>query len=39
MSLEKFASRWQALKPKGIDELDMESAVEASERIKEWKAE
>ena len=36
-ALEKFASRWQALKPKPLDEIDMESAIEQAERVKEWR--
>lgn len=35
ISLDKFASRWTALKPKTIDELDMQSAVENAEKVKE----
>ena len=36
-ALEKFESRWNALKPKPLEELKMESAIENCERIKEWR--
>ena len=36
-ALEKFEARWNALKPKPLEELKMETAVENSERIKEWR--
>lgn len=36
-ALEKFEARWNALKPKPLEELKMESALENSERIKEWR--
>lgn len=36
-ALAKFETRWNALKPKPLEELKMESAIENSERIKEWR--
>jgi len=38
LALDKFAARWSALKPKPIDELDLASANEQFERVKEWRA-
>ena len=35
VAIEKFESRWNALKPKPLEELKMETAIENSERIKE----
>ncbi|OMJ92391.1 hypothetical protein SteCoe_4833 [Stentor coeruleus] len=37
LALEKFESRWNALKPKPLEELKMETAIESSERIREWR--
>lgn len=37
-ALDKFSARWSALKPKPIDELDLASANEQFERVKEWRA-
>jgi len=35
--LEKFYNRWQTLKPKERNELDWETAIETSEKMKEWR--
>ena len=35
--LEKFYNRWQTLKPKERNELDRETAIETSEKMKEWR--
>ena len=34
--LEKFYTRWTTLKPKERTELDRETAIETSEKMKEW---
>ena len=35
--LEKFYTRWTTLKPKERTELDRETAIETSEKMKEWR--
>jgi dynein heavy chain 2 len=37
--LEKFYSRWIALKPKEMNDMDKEQAFECSEKMKEWRVE
>jgi dynein heavy chain 2 len=37
-ALDKFAARWSAQKPKPIDQLDLASANEQFERVREWRA-
>jgi dynein heavy chain 2, cytosolic len=37
IAIQKFEARWNALKPKPLEELQMETAIENSERIKEWR--
>ena len=37
MELEKTFNRWEALKPKETTEMDRETAIETSEKMKEWR--
>ena len=37
--IDKFFSRWTALKPKEMDEMDRDAAAEMSKKMREWKEE
>ena len=37
LAMQKFATRWEALKPKSIDQMNWSEAIETADKVREWR--